>query len=200
MATIDQKRRMTGPQRRAQLLDVARQVFGRNGFHGVSMEEVARQAGVTKPILYDHFPSKEALYLALLDEDAAALEQSVRSALGASTGNRQKIADSFVAYFNFVDEHAEGFKLMMQEALNPMFISSRVNGVRERIHREVAALITRESGGRLSDADAATVSVGLVAIVEAGAQRNPGGPREERMRQVDLLVQLAWRGMTGLEP
>ena len=200
MATIDQKRRMSGPERRAQLLEVARQVFGRNGFHGVSMEEVARQAGVTKPILYDHFPSKEALYLALLDEDAAALEQSVRSALGASTGNRQRIADSFAAYFNFVDEHAEGFKLMMQEALNPMFISSRVNGVRERIHREVAGLIVRESGGRLSDADAATVSVGLIAIVEAGAQRNPGGPREERMRQVDLLVQLAWRGMTGLEP
>lgn len=164
------------------------------------MEEVARQAGVTKPILYDHFPSKEALYLALLDEDAAALERKVRQALSAPTGNRQRIADSFVAYFDFVDEHAEGFKLMMQEALSPLFISSSVNGVRERIHREVAVLIARESEGRLSETDAATVSIGLIAIVEAGAQRTPGGPRDERMRQVDLLVQLAWRGMTGLEP
>ena len=113
------RRRMRGPERRAQLLDVARHAFGRNGFHGVSMEEVARNAGVTKPVLYDHFSSKEALYLALLDEDAAALEDQVRAALEAPTGNRERIRASFTAWFDFVDEHAEGFRLVMQEAVNP---------------------------------------------------------------------------------
>jgi AcrR family transcriptional regulator len=64
---------MRGPERKAQLLAVARKVFGRHGFHEVSMDDVAREAGVTKPILYDHFASKEALYLALLDADADQL-------------------------------------------------------------------------------------------------------------------------------
>src|SRR3954451_2037563 len=105
------KRRMRGPERRAQLLVVARRVFGKAGFHGVSMDEVAKEAGVTKPILYDHFNSKEELYVALLDADASSLEARVRSALLAPTGNRQRIQQSFQAYFDFVDEHAGGFRL-----------------------------------------------------------------------------------------
>lgn len=201
MATSERtKRRMRAPERRAQLLEVARHAFVRNGFHGVSMDTVAREAGVTKPVLYDHFPSKEALYLALVDADAAALESRVRAALDAPTGNRQRIRESFKAYYEFVDEHAEGFKLLMQEAMNPMFLSSSVDAVRERILEEVAALIVRDSKGAIGGSDAATIALALVAMVEAAAQRNPGGPVDERSRQVDVLVQLAWRGMTALRP
>src|ERR687888_2458272 len=112
------KRRMRGPERRAQLLAVARRAFGRSGFHGVSMDEVAKEAGVTKPILYDHFNSKEELYVALLDADAQALEQRILAALAARSGNRERIRQSFQAYFDFVDEHASGFRLFVQEAMN----------------------------------------------------------------------------------
>src|ERR671931_2561729 len=107
----NQRRRMRGPERRAQLLAVARRLFGRSGFHGVSMDQVAREAGVTKPILYDHFNSKEELYVALLDADAQALEQRVRAALAAPTGNRERIRQSFQAYFDFLDEHTAGVPL-----------------------------------------------------------------------------------------
>lgn len=198
--TAQAKRRMRAPERRAQLLEVARLAFGRSGFHGVSMEEVAREAGVTKPVLYDHFPSKEALFLALLDADSTALEERVRAALQAPTGNRQRIRASFQAYFDFVDEHAEGFKLVMQEAQNPRFLSSGVNAVRERIHREVADLIVRESKGSIDEDDALTIALGLISMVESGAQWDPGRPKVVRARQVEVLVQLAWRGMTALEP
>src|SRR5919109_3226751 len=94
------KRRMRGPERRAQLLAVARRAFGRSGFHGVSMDQVAKEAGVTKPILYDHFNSKEELYVALLDADAQELEQQVRAALLGKTGNRERVRPSFQAYFD----------------------------------------------------------------------------------------------------
>lgn len=164
------------------------------------MEEVAREAGVTKPVLYDHFPSKEALFLALLDADSAALEERVRAALQAPTGNRQRIRASFQAYFDFVDEHAEGFKLVMQEAQYPRFLSSGVDAVRERIHEEVADLIVRESKGSIDEDDALTIALGLISMVETAAQRDPGRPRAARARQVEVLVQLAWRGMTALEP
>jgi AcrR family transcriptional regulator len=193
------KRRMRGPERRAQLLAVARRVFGRSGFHGVSMDEVAKEAGVTKPILYDHFNSKEELYVALLDADASSLEERVRTALTAPTGNRQRIEQSFQAYFDFVDEHAGGFRLFMQETMGgeEMF-RSRVQGVRERIVREVGDLIVRESHGKIERRDADTVSLALVGMVETVAQRDPGGPKAERRRSVETLVRLAWRGITNL--
>ena len=193
------KRRMRGPERKAQLLAVARKVFGRLGFHNASLDDVAKEAGVTKPILYDHFNSKEALYLALLDVDAAALEERVRAALAAKTGNRERIRASFQAYFDFVDEHPEGFRMVMQEMVGPQDeFRSKVGGVRERIIGEVTDLIVRESRGAIGRTDAVTVSLGLVGMVETAAQRDPGGPKEERDRAVDVLVALAWRGITQL--
>ncbi len=161
------------------------------------METVAREAGVTKPVLYDHFASKEELYRALIEEDAAALEARVRAALAARTGNRERIRASFQAYYDFVDEHAEGFRLVMQEQASPVALSP-VREVREHIIRAVAELIGRQSHGKVTGTDAEMVAVGVIALVEAGAQRDPGGPRSERERQVDILVRLAWRGITGV--
>jgi AcrR family transcriptional regulator len=190
---------MRGHERRAQLLAVARRVFGRSGFHGVSMDEVAREAGVTKPILYDHFNSKEELYIALLDADAQALEDRVRAALAAPTGNRQRIRQSFQAYFDFVDEHAAGFRLFVQETVNGDDVfKSKVQGVRDRIMGEVSDLIVRESRGTVEREDADTVAHALVGMLESVARRDPGGPKEKRARAVDTLVRLVWRGITNL--
>src|SRR5438445_10228295 len=108
------RRRLRAADRRAQLLEVARRVFGNSGFHGVSMDDVAKEAGVTKPILYDHFPSKKELYLELLDEDLSALHESVKQALDSPVGNRERIRRSFLAYFDFVDEQAAGLRPLMQ--------------------------------------------------------------------------------------
>ena len=108
---------MPGPERREQLLKVARRVFGRSGFHSVSMDSVAKEAGVTKPILYDHFDSKKELYLALLEDDLAALKDKVQTALDEAPGNRERVRASFEAYFEFVDEHANGFRILQQEAI-----------------------------------------------------------------------------------
>ena len=192
---------MRAPERRAQLLDVARKVFGNAGFHAVSMEAVAREAGVTKPILYDHFPSKRDLYLALIDADLAMLHHEVRKALQAPIGNRQRIQASFQAYFDFVDEHAEGFRLLMQEAVGPEEdFRRRVADVHDRILAEVADLIVRESRGSLDREHAETVALALIGMVETVAQRHPGGSQRKRRETVDLLVSLAWRGITELTP
>jgi AcrR family transcriptional regulator len=196
----NQRRRMRGPERRAQLLAVARRQFGRWGFHGVSMDQVAKEAGVTKPILYDHFGSKEELYIALLDADAQELELQVRAALTASTGNRERIRRSFQAYFDFVDEHAAGFKLFLQETMGADDVfRSKVQGVRDRIQGEVSDLIVRESKKVVDREDADTVALALVGMVETVARRDPGGPKDRRRRAVDTLVRLSWRGITHLD-
>jgi AcrR family transcriptional regulator len=190
---------MRAPERRAQLLDVARRVFGTSGFHAVSMETVAKEAGVTKPILYDHFPSKKDLYLALIDADLALLHEDVRRALDSPEGNRERIRASFQAYFDFVDEHAEGFRLLMQETVGAEDeFRERVAEVRDQILAEVAELIVRESKGLLDRQHAEIVALALIGMVETVAQRDPGGPSEKRHEAVDVLVRLAWRGITEL--
>jgi AcrR family transcriptional regulator len=193
------KRRMRAPERRKQLLEVARRVFGRKGYHVVTMDDVAREAGVTKPILYDHFPSKRDLYRDLLEEDLANLKERLREALETSKGNRQRIQGSFQAYFDFVDEEGAGFRLLMQEAVGPeREFREMVFRFRDEVLDQVTEVIVRESKGNLDRAQAADVALGLVGMAETAAQRNPGGSKEERRRTVDTLVRLAWRGITGL--
>jgi AcrR family transcriptional regulator len=193
------RRRMRAAERRAQLLEVARKVFGRHGFHTVTMDTVAKEAGVTKPILYDHFPSKRDLYLALLEADLANLRERLHDALDRSAGNRERIRGSFQAYFDFVDEHAEGFRLLMQEATGPeRQFREMVGQLRSEIMGRVTEIIVRESKGGVDRSDAEIVALGLIGMVEFTAQRNPGSQKAERRRAVDTLVKLAWKGITGL--
>jgi len=190
---------MRAPERRAQLLEVARRMFGTAGYHSVSMDTVAKEAGVTKPILYDHFPSKRDLYLALLDADLTTLHDRVRAALDAPTGNRERIRQSFKAYFDFVDEHAEGFRLLMQETVGAEDDFRRhVESFRALILSEVADLIEREAKVPLGREHAETVALALIGMVENVAQRDLEAPRSRRQEAVEILVQLAWRGITGL--
>ena len=193
------KRRMRAPERRRQLLEVARKVFGRRGYHTVTMDSVAKEAGVTKPILYDHFPSKRELYLALLEADLANLEKRLAEGLENSRGNRERIRASFQTYFDFVDEHAEGFRLLMQEAVGgDRHFQDLVHRFRSEVLDRVTEVLIRESKGNLDRDEALDVALGLIGMAETVAQRNPGAPKEERSRTVDTLVRLAWRGITGL--
>jgi AcrR family transcriptional regulator len=193
------KRRMRAPERREQLLEVARKVFGRRGYHTVTMDAVAREAGVTKPILYDHFPSKRELYLSLLEADLANLKERLGEALETSKGNRERIRGSFQAYFDFVDDHAEGFRLVMQEAVGSERESrEKVFRFRDEVLEQVTEVIARESRGNLDRREAADVALGLIGMVETVAQRDAGAAKEQRAKTVDTLVRLAWRGITGL--
>jgi AcrR family transcriptional regulator len=193
------KRRMRAPERRRQLLDVARKVFGSRGYHTVTMDSVAREAGVTKPILYDHFESKRELYLALLEADLANLQKRLAEGIENSRGNRERIRASFQTYFDFVDEHAEGFRLLMQEAVGgDRHFQDLVFKFRDEVLARVTEVLVRESKGNLDRDQAQDVALGLIGMAETVAQNNPGAPKTERSRTVDTLVRLAWRGITGL--
>ena len=193
------KRRMRAPERRNQLLEVARKVFGRRGYHTVTMDDIAKESGITKPILYDHFPSKRDLYRALLKADLADLGQRVSDALEHSRGNRERIRASFQAYFDFVDDEGEGFRLLMQEAVGgEREFREMVFGFRDDVLGKVTEVLIRESKGNLDRDQAQDVALGLIGMAETVAHRNPGASKEERSRTVDTLVRLAWRGITGL--
>ena len=97
-------RRLPRSARRKQLLGAAQEVFVAQGYHAAAMDEIAERAGVSKPVLYQHFPSKLELYLALLDLHADALERQVRNALESTTDNHDRVFRCVEVYFDFVDE------------------------------------------------------------------------------------------------
>src|SRR5947208_7902304 len=103
--------------RRLQLLSAAQEVFVAQGFHAAAMDDIADRAGVSKPVLYQHFPGKRDLYLALLDENAEALVESVRAALASTTDNKQRVLATVRAYYEYVGEKGGAFRLIFESDL-----------------------------------------------------------------------------------
>src|SRR5690348_18113652 len=95
--------RLPRSARRKQLLAAAQEVFVAQGYHAAAMDDIAERAGVSKPVLYQHFPGKLELYLALLDTHCDAIIAKMRSAMQSSTDNRVRMAGAISAYFDFVD-------------------------------------------------------------------------------------------------
>jgi AcrR family transcriptional regulator len=104
--------RLPAARRRRQLLDVAQEVFANQGFHGTSMDEVAEAAGVTKPVLYQHFDSKRRLYLELLEDVGQQLLDRIAVATANATSPREQVEHGFLAYFRFVAEQRSAFRLL----------------------------------------------------------------------------------------
>src|SRR3954453_19664463 len=101
--------RLPRSARRKQLLAAAQQVFVAQGYHAAAMDEIAERAGVSKPVLYQHFPGKLELYLALLDTHCDALLTRVNGAMAATPDNKQRVRNAMNAYFDFVDHETEAF-------------------------------------------------------------------------------------------
>src|SRR5579875_3774665 len=110
--------RLPRPARRRQLLGAARQVFVAQGYHAAGMDEIAERAGVSKPVLYQHFPGKLDLYLALLDESVAELTGAVSQALSSTTDNRERVPATFRAFFDYVSGAGEAFRLIFESDLS----------------------------------------------------------------------------------
>src|SRR6202011_3049711 len=130
-ATSDARPRSTRlprHERRRQLLDAALEVFVSQGYHAAAMDDIAERAGVSKPVLYQHFPGKLDLYLALLDQHCESLVDAVRSALASTTDNKLRVAATMEAYFEFVEHKSGAFRLVFESDLtNEPAVRERVN-------------------------------------------------------------------------
>jgi AcrR family transcriptional regulator len=172
-------------------------VFVSQGYHAAAMDEIADRAGVSKPVLYQHFPGKLELYLALLDESVDTLVQTVRDALRSTTDNRQRVAATFGAYFEFVGGEGQAYRLVFESDLsNEAAVRARL----DRVQRECAAMISqmvREDAG-LSVDEAHLLSIGMVGMAQVTARywlrTRDHIPREAAEQ---LVARLAWRGISG---
>jgi len=161
--------RLPRHERRRQLLDAALELFVTRGYHAAAMDEIAERAGVSKPVLYQHFPSKLELYLALLDESVDTLVDKVRDALKSNPENKQRVAATFGAYFEYVGGQGQAYRLVFESDLgNEPAVRDRL----DRGQRECAAMVSqvvREDAG-ISDDEAHLLSVGMVGMAQVTAR------------------------------
>jgi AcrR family transcriptional regulator len=183
--------------RRRQLLGAAQEVFVAQGYHAAAMDEIAERAGVSKPVLYQHFPGKLELYLALLDEHAEGLVQRVREALASTEDNKLRVERAMEAFYDFVAGEGEAYRLVFESDLR------NVAPVRARVERtnqqcaEMIAQVIQEDTGVASD-EAHLLGMGLVGMAEVSARywlsQRSSLPQE---RAESVIARLAWRGIGG---
>ena len=189
--------RLPRPARRRQLLGAARDVFVAQGYHAAAMDEIADRAGVSKPVLYQHFPGKLDLYLALLDESVAELNKIVSSALSSTTDNRQRVSATFQAFFDFVGGSGEAFRLVFESDLaNEPAVRDRLNQAMQDCADMVSQFIHEDAG--LGEDEAELLGMALVGMAQVTARywlSAQGRIPKDQAEQ--LIARLAWRGISG---
>lgn len=187
---------MTRAIRRAQLLDVARAVFVAQGFHATAMDDIADAAGVSKPVLYQHFSSKLALYRALLETSADQLVQLVRAAITSSDDNAVRVFRAAAAYFSFVADEGQAFRLIFESDLrDEPDIAAIVDRATESCIAAISDTITADTGADV--ASARLLAAGLVGLSQVSARYwLAQADSIDRDRAVELVSALAWRGIS----
>jgi AcrR family transcriptional regulator len=189
--------RLPAARRRRQLLDVALRIFAERGFHQTSMNDVADAAGVTKPVLYQHFHSKRALYRELLTDVGNRLLEGIIKATAEAAGPREQVELGFEAYFRFVEHEEHAFRLLFGgDPRRDEEFAEQVAGVEGRIAEAIAALIEVEG---LTDERRRLLAHGLVGLAEGTsrlwARESSDADPQVLARQV---ADLAWRGLRGV--
>jgi AcrR family transcriptional regulator len=197
--------RLPAHRRRRQLLDVALGVFADRGFHRTSMEDVAEAAGVTKPVLYQHFSSKRELYLELLDDVGARLVSAVTTALAGVTGPRQQVEAGFAAYFRFVALESPAFRLLFGSGdRRDAEFADAVRRVEDVMAAAIADLIEADL-----DADHRQIlGYGIVGLAEVTSRHwVTGQDAQETASAINVeaadrlgrrTADLAWAGLRGV--
>ena len=189
--------RLPAEQRRRQLLDVARVQFAERGFHTTSMDEIAAAAGVTKPVLYQHFPSKRALFVELLDDLGRQLLHELAAATGAAPTGRERVEEGFASYFRFVTGNESAFRVLFGASArnDPEFAE-----IVERILDDSAEAITQLIEIEGTAEHRRVLAHALIGIAEATSRDalTDDGSSAEPALLARWVSELAWFGLRGV--
>ena len=187
--------------RRAQLLESALEVFVAQGYHSAAMDDIAENAGVSKPVLYQHFPGKLDLYLALLDQAVDKVIDGTRAALESTDDNKLRVAATMQAFFAYVASEAGEFRLVFESDLtNEPAVRERIDRVTAECAGLIAHVIHDDTG--LPDEQSRLLAVALVGMGEVSARfwlqdRLNGSDTIDQDTAAALVAGLAWRGIRG---
>jgi len=190
-------RRLSASERRAQLVEVGRSVFAKHGYEGTSVEEIAKRAKVSKPIIYEHFGGKEGLYAVIVDREMEYVERRITEAI-SSGSPRERVERASLAFLSYVKDHPDGFSVLSQDS--PLSssrgtISSLLNGMAERVG-DVFVSALREAGYDTQAAPIyANALIGMVTFVGTWWTEARKPPIEEVAKHISAL---AWMGLRHL--
>ncbi len=161
------------------------------------MDDIAERAGVSKPVLYQHFPGKLDLYLALLDLHCEALVRKLVDAIAEGDNNKTRVQAAMQAYFDFVDDNGEAYRLVFESDLrNDPAVKERVDRVEQGCVAAITDTIITDTG--VSRAPAELLAVGLTGAAEIAARYwLASGRQVPKPEAVELLAALAWRGIAS---
>ncbi|WP_243883900.1 TetR/AcrR family transcriptional regulator [Cellulomonas fengjieae] len=196
---------MARDERRAQVLRIAQELFSSEGFHHVSMDDIADRAEVSKPVLYRHFPSKLDLYLAVVDQNGADLLVAVETAVSAieqgpvRRGDGRDVISAIVeAYVMFVEGAGESSALLFEsDVTHDADVRARVERASSEAARRIAVVLSQVTALPLEEASILAVS--LISMAQGAATYRLRQPTEvSAERTVHLVTQVAWGGVSAL--
>jgi AcrR family transcriptional regulator len=195
----DGRARMTGKERREQLLDIGRSLFAQKGFDATSVEEIAQRAGVSKPVVYEHFGGKEGLYAVVVDREMRALLDSITGALTSHGHPRELLERAAFALLDYVESSTDGFRILVRDspvAQSTGTFASLISDAASQVEHIMVNQFKERGFDPKFAPMYAQMLVGMVALTGQWwlYARNP--------KKADVaahLVNLAWNGLSGLE-
>lgn len=181
------------------LIDAAREVFTTYGYHQASMDEIAERAGVSKPVLYQHFADgKRSLYIALVDMTGQELHDRLQRALASTPDNRQRVSATITAYFDFIEDADAAYRLVFESDLsNDPEVREKIEFYEDECAVLVSQVIAEDTG--VGAEEAMMLAMGLTGLAETAARRwIREGSRVPKRSAIYLVSRLAWRGISGV--
>ncbi|HYJ76525.1 MAG TPA: TetR/AcrR family transcriptional regulator [Kineosporiaceae bacterium] len=191
--------RMTGKERREQLLDVGRRLFAEKGFEGTSVEEIASTAQVSKPVVYEHFGGKEGLYAVVVDREIRSLLDAIAASLGTEDHPRVLLENAALALLGYIESSTDGFRILVRDSPVAQSTGTFASLISD-VASQVEYLLADEFKARGLDAKVAPLYAQmLVGMVALTGQYWLDHRKPKKHDVAAHLVNLAWNGLSGLE-
>ena len=196
--TAPARTRMTGQERREQLIEVGRQVFAERGYEGTAIEEIAERAKVSKPLVYEHFGGKEGLHAVIVDRAVQDLMARLLESLEADHP-REQVGRAADAFLRFVEEEEDAFRVLLQDA--PGGSGGSLPSVIADVATNVEMVFARQLKRRGYDGKMAPVLArALVGMVALTGQWWLEERKPKRAAVAEIIVNLVWNGLKDLQP
>jgi AcrR family transcriptional regulator len=190
---------MTGKERRAQLLDVGRRLFAERGLDGTSIEEIAARAGVSKPVVYEHFGGKEGLYAVVVDREVERFLNMATTLLDGED-NMAKFEIAAVELLKYIQENSDGFRILVRDS-NPTSGSGTFASLMGDIASQVEHILGDVLRTRGYDPKLAPIYAQMLVGMVASAGQWWLDERKPKLEEMAAhLVNLAWNGLSQLDP
>ena len=192
--------RMTGRERREQLLDVGRALFAEKGFEATSIEEIAARAGVSKPVVYEHFGGKEGLYAVVVDREMSDLLNRLTEALSAAHP-RMLVEKAALALLTYIEEQTDGFRILSRDSPVAGSGGGTFSSLLNDIASQVEHIMAREFDQRGMDVKLAPMYAQMLVGMVGGTGQWWLEVRKPKRDEVAAhLVNLVWNGLAHMEP